>query len=797
MGAQNAPGRPGKERCWTSAAKSAVGSALSDSSRIWFTIADGVLTEIYYPHLDSACIRRMSFVVTDGAEFFCDEQQDTEHRIEWMESGVPAFRLTSRCERFCLEKEILADPSRDTLLLRVRFVALRGQLRDYRLHVLLEPHIGNLGKDNTASLGHYKSVPLLCAERGGQSLALACSTGWHHRSVGFAGVSDGWEDLRRHKQMTWEYSRAEHGTVTLAGEINVPENGVFNLVVGFAGSATAAGHHARAGLVRNFDAAFQDLARRWKEWHAELEELGPGSGGDGRLYRVSATVLHIHEAKDFPGAVIASLSIPWGYARSGNGGGGYHLVWTRDLVESIAGLLAAGAHEVSRRVLGYLAVTQEADGHWCQNMWVDGRPHWTGIQLDEAGFPVLLAERAWRDQAIDRGDLERLWPMIRNALSFIVRNGPATPQDRWETGGGYSPFTLAVEISSLISGAALAEEMGHPEMAEFLRDTADEWNANVERWTYVTGTKLAEEYGIDGYYVWLAGKGSEEEATFPWHVTGIRNPPPGATRWKRAEAISPDALALVRFGLRHPDDPRLLNTIKVIDATLRVETPYGPAWHRYTVDAYGESADGGPFTSAHGGFGRAWPLLTGERAHYELAAGRLDEARRLARTMEAFASDGGMIPEQVWDSDDIPDRRLFCGRPTGSATPLAWAHAEYIKLLRSLRDGEVYDRPPGTYRRYVEEQHDARHATWKFTARDTVLRRGMLLRIATDAPATVHWTSDGWKSTHDSKTSDSGLGIHFVDLPTERMESGEQVEFTFFWPDANRWENRNFAVSIT
>ncbi|MFP3581742.1 hypothetical protein SB659_19475, partial [Arthrobacter sp. SIMBA_036] len=90
------------------------------------------------------------------------------------------------------------------------------------------------------------------------------------------------------------------------------------------------------------------------------------------------------------GAIIASLSIPWGSSKGDDDLGGYHLVWTRDLVETAGGLLAAGAHADALEVLDYLVATQEADGHWVQNSWLDGRPYWKGIQMDETAFPILL-----------------------------------------------------------------------------------------------------------------------------------------------------------------------------------------------------------------------------------------------------------------------------------------------------------------------------------------------------------------------------------------------------------------------
>jgi glucoamylase len=207
--------------------------------------------------------------------------------------------------------------------------------------------------------------------------------------------------------------------------------------------------------------------------------------------------------------------------------------------------------------------------------------------------------------------------------------------------------------------------------------------------------------GIEGYYVRIAPKSVDGAAPFDGTIV-IKNQPIETALRPASATISPDALALVRFGLRRADDPRILNTITAIDHLLKVDLPAGPSWRRYNGDGYGEHADGSAFSGT--GIGRAWPLLTGERAHYEIAAGQLDAASGLARTMERLSSAGGLIPEQVWDGEDIPERELYRGKPTGSAMPLVWAHAEYLKLRRSLADGAVFDRPPQTVARYLGPQ---------------------------------------------------------------------------------------------
>jgi len=309
--------------------------------------------------------------------------------------------------------------------------------------------------------------------------------------------------------------------------------------------------------------------------------------------------------------------------------------------------------------------------------------------MDETALPIVFVDLARREGALEADGVAALWPMVHRAAGFIVRNGPVTQQDRWEEDPGYSPFTLAVEIAALLVAAELAVARGERALARYLRETADAWNASIDRWIYVTDTDWARQIGVDGYYVRI-GPVDEGGAASPLEgFVPIKNRPPDQSTAPAAHLVSPDALALVRFGLRAADDPRIQNTIAVIDALLRVETPNGPSWHRYNGDGYGEHEDGSPFDGT--GTGRLWPLLTGERGHYELAAGRPEAAEKLLRAMEEFANEGGLLPEQVWDTVDISERGLHFGRPAGSAMPSAWSHAEYVKLRRSLADGRGFD----------------------------------------------------------------------------------------------------------
>jgi glucoamylase len=677
----------------------------------------------------------------------------------------------------------------------VRFEALQGALSDYRLFALLSPHLANFGFGNTGWVGDYKGFPMFFAQHDDSTLSLGSSAPWKKMSVGFVGQSDGWQDLSQHFEMVWEYTRAENGNIAFMGEIDLAAcKGEFILAIGFGSIWTEAGQQARSTLFENYDEVRAHYVSQWRNWQQKLLKLDdPLRQND--LYRASTATLRTHESKDFLGGIIASLSIPWGFNKGDEDLGGYHLVWPRDLVETAGALLAAGATNDAVRVLRYLEATQEAAGNWAQNLWLDGRPYWSGIQMDETAFPILLIDLMRREAPEALGKLERWWPVVRNAASFIIRNGPVTQQDRWEEDAGFSPFTLAAEISALLAAAEIADLTGHPEQAQTLRDTADAWNDNIERWTYANGGDLAQQLGIPGYYVRIAPPDTDGAASPTQGFVPIKNKPPGQEGERAYHIISPDALALVRFGLRAPDDPRILNTLRAIDALLAVELPQGPCWYRYNGDGYGEHRDGSAFDGT--GIGRPWPLLAGERGHYALAAGHGDEAEALLTVMEnSTAGASRLLPEQVWDAADIPAVELFRGKPSGSACPLVWAHSEYIKLRRSIRDGKIFDQPPQTVQRYLKEKHVRQIFGWRFNNKTRSVPRNKTLRIVMLSPAVVHWSIDDWRTAHDTNTRDTGLGIHVLDLPTASLPSGGEAVFTFFWPQENRWEGTDFRVKV-
>lgn len=790
-------GWPGIDARWTTSAKSGVGTSLNPSSKVWYSISEGILNEIYYPQVDQACTRDISLIVTDGKEFFSEEKRDTSHFIKHLAKGVPGYHVTNSCKQhhYRIEKEIISDPFRDTLLQRIQFFPMNKKRKDFKLFMLLAPHLGNSGAGNSAWVGDYKGLSMLFAQRADAALALACSIPWKKMSAGFVGTSDGWQDLALHKELAWQFERAENGNVALTGEFDMAEaNGnSFVVALGFGRNVEEAGQRARASILESFESAKTQFISEWEEWQKKLYVTG-NSKNAPKYFNISAAMLRVHESKRHPGGLIASLSIPWGFNKGDDDLGGYHLVWPRDMVQTAGGMLGAKAFKDARRVLNYLMVTQEADGHWSQNMWLDGTPYWKGVQMDQTALPIMLVDLVNRETDLSEAELKLFWPMIRNAAGYLAMHGPVTEQDRWEENAGYSTFTLAVEIAALLIAAEHADMNNEPQLAVYFRETADSWNSNIEKWTYVTGSDLAKFVGVDGYYVRIGPHGTTDEGNFGNDLLTISNRPKGENICPANEMVSPDALALVRFGLRAADDPRILNTIKVIDATLKLDNPLGPVWYRYNRDGYGEQVDGKPFNVT--GIGRPWPLLTGERAHYEIAAGNFVYAEQLLKTLENYANETGLFPEQIWDSPDIPEYGLYLGKASGSAMPLVWAHSEYIKLCRSLKAKKIFDMPTQTRERYLENKTGSDLVIWNFSDKYKCFPKGKTVRIQCHASAKIRWTCDNWATYNDVVTFDTGVGVHYADLTTAHLDHEQKISYTFYWHEAEIWENKNFELSV-
>ena len=467
---------------------------------------------------------------------------------------------------------------------------------------------------------------------------------------------------------------------------------------------------------------------------------------------------------------------------------GYHLVWTRDLVKSVTGLLAAG--DTPLRSLIYLAISQREDGGFYQNFWLDGRPYWMGVQLDEVAFPVLLAWTLWKHNA-----LANFLPfeMVRRACGFLIREGPITAQDRWEEARGYSPSTLAVLIAALICAADFFDYRGDHKTAEFVRDYADFLESHIECWTVTTeGTLVA---GISRHYIRVNPPSADDCADEDPNCGTLRlaNQPPSARyEFPAKEIVDAGFLELVRYGIRSADDPVIKDSLRVVDAVLKVDTPYGPAWRRYNHDGYGQRDDGSSYTGW--GEGRPWPLLTGERGHYEIAAGH--DPSPYLRALENFSQGIGLMPEQIWDGPDLPSSYLRVGGTTDAAMPLLWAHSEYVKLHRSAADGKVFDLVEPAYDRYVGRNGGRKTLEiWKSNRQIHTVPPGTLLRIQATSPFLLHWTTDDWQHSTDTRSQGTAIDIEFVDVPLPEQQK-IPIRFTFLWLEENRWEGKDYTVKV-
>ena len=799
-----APGAPGTPPTWSSSDKDAVGTS-HYSSRVWFTVGRGILNEVYWPHVDRPQIRDLGFIVADDAGFWSEVKRDATHDVHGEGDGVPAITAVHRHPSYELTLRIIADDHADVVRIEARLADLRDAAdpglaaHPLRLYPLLAPHLGFSGLHGRAWVGEHKGRPMLFAQDGPWALALASDPAPVRQSVGYVGASDGWHDFAANGRMTWAYASTGTGNVAGMAEL-VLDGGRAQLALAFGTRPEEAGLEASAALAGPFESAWGEYVANWHGFlRTVVDPPADLPQADRDLYLVSASVLRAHQDRTLPGATVASLSIPWGNTR--NDLGGYHLVWARDLVESAGAVVALGAAATARRTLAYLVASQEPDGHWPQNQWVDGVPYWTGLQLDESAYPLLLAgalrtgashmhgrtgphveafQNLVAQPALDR--------MIARAAGFLARTGPVTSEDRWEETAGLCPSTLAPVVAALVVAADHLPEPG----ASYCLELADDWNASIEDWTYARGTRLAQAHGVDGHYIRIASPDVLAGAPLSTPVT-LRNQPPGSSLVSGDEMVGTDFLALVRFGLRLPDDPRIVSSLAVADALLRTDTPSGPVWHRYTGDGYGEHEDGSAFDGT--GIGRGWPLLVGERGHFELDAGR--DARPYLTAMRRMASRGGMLPEQVWDAAPIPERRLAPGRPSGSAMPLAWAHAEYVKLVRSIALGHSIDRPEAAWRRYRGIAPTPTRATWRFTAARPSMPTGRTLRLEVLAPARVRYSTDGGRRWADLDARDTGLGVWVADIPgSDRLSVGGAVQFTFWWPEAGHWEGRDFRVGV-
>lgn len=675
-----APGAPGIASTWTTGAKQGLGTSASTASKLWYTLGQGIAHELYYPQADMPNVQDLQYIVTDGATFTDEEKVAMTHRVRLADDDSLTYEQvnTDRDGRYRITKTYVTDPARATLLVRTRFQRLSGST-PLQLYVLYNPSLAGSGMGDTGSTVDG----LLQASDGQVASTLAASSGFTQTTSGYSGTaSDGFRDLTANRRLTSTYDAAEQpGNLVQTARVVVGQDTTFTLALGFGATRAESAQNASGSLNAGWSAVATSYQTGWHNYVSSLNPVPASAGGElRRQYLASVMSIKAHEDKTWRGAFVASLTHPWGDASNADAccQHGYHAVWARDLYQMATASLAAGDRAAANRALDYLLnVQRRPDGSYPQNTRLDGTPVWHGLQLDQVAFPTILA---WQLGRTDAATYAKLKP----SAEFISHNGPRTPQERWEEAAGYSPSTLAAEIAGLVCAADIARVNGDPGAADYYLRVGDEWQRNVESWTYTTTGTLASH----GYYERIDGSGNPNDLAQLTIANG------GGTWWEK-DVVDGGFLELVRLGVKRADDPHVVNSLRVVDSTIRVAAPQGGLWYRYNHDGYGETSDGRPYTGA--GIGRLWPVLTGERGEYAVAAGQA--AGPYLTTMAGSSGDGLQIPEQVWDRADA--HGFTFGQATGSATPLSWAHGQFVRLAVSIDAGRNVETPSVVAQRYA------------------------------------------------------------------------------------------------
>jgi glucoamylase len=689
-----APNSPGNPLNWSRADKDAVGTARSLASLFWYTVAGGIITEVYYPNVDTPQVRDFQLIISDGATFFHDFSKDFTHQVTLLEKDAQAIHITSvaKGQPYTIEQDIITDPTSSCLLVRTTLIGEQTFLDNLHVYALLAPHIGGYGAGNSAYIARTTQGDRLVANRGHYWAALGVDCGFGFTSCGFVGQNDGWTDIVFNKRLPlWHYDSALNGYVALTGEINRAGKNEFVLALAFCfdeatsitpstpNSALAAVSESLASPFEAPGEIYNHLNEFLKGWRQAVPTpfvpVAGTTGNDNFLFNRSRNILLSHEDKIANGALVASLSIPWGQTVT-DLACGYHMVWPRDMCQSATALLAAGETDVALRCLIFLAESQSSDGSFHQKFFIDGEP-WTSdfVQLDEYSFPIILAYRL--SQA---GLLQQFNPkgMVLAAAGALIKYGPSTQQERWEELEGYSPSTLAVNIAALICAADLAEhKWAEPATAQFLREYADFLQTHLHPWCVTTESTLVP--GITTHYIRILPthvKGGGRDFNFPENPNSVKVTVSGQEHNAR-DIVDAGFLELVRYGICTADDPIIEASVKVVDAIIKKDLPGGPGFYRYNYDSYGQGSQGQDWhDNSNFGLGHPWPLLTGERGHYELATGdiakaklyksecRIPTVKILVRPWPKIGLHRhGLMPAAPWPSTSLEDG-TSCSRMT-------------------------------------------------------------------------------------------------------------------------------------
>jgi glucoamylase len=695
--AADAPGAQGIGSAWTTGAKQGLGTSVNVDSKVWYTIAQGILTEIYFPTVDVPNVQDLQLIVSDGSTFVDLERDATHHKVELVDSQALTYRQINDAKsgKYRITRTLVTDPDRPTVLMETRFQALSGG--PYQVYVLYNPSLSNSGMFDTAAT----AGDALVVSEGSIASALVSSVGFTKMSNGYSGTSsDGLVDLNAHKQLTSEFDNAPTpGNVVQIGQVGIGNDTTFTLALGFGDTRQRAVTNAKDSLTTGFAAVRQKYEAGWHTYLAALKPA-PNSVSSNNLttqYHVALMTLKAHEDKTFRGANIASLTIPWGQAVNADNccTAGYHAVWARDLYQVATAQLAAGDTEAANRSLDYLlTVQQRPDGSFPQNTLLDGTPVFGSLQMDEVAFPIILA---WQLSRTDPAT----WGKLQRSADFIVNRGPTTPQERWEEEGGFSPSTVAAEIAGLVCAADIADKNGDIASKDRYLRTADDWQRNIEAWTFTTSGPHANHR----YFIRIDNNHNPNDGA----ALEINN---GGGVQDERSIVDAGFLELIRLGVKPASDPEIAESLPEVDAVIRVSTPNGDMYYRYNHDGYGERENGDPFTGA--GTGRLWPVFNGERGEYELLAGNPNKAIEHLKIMARAANEGFMIPEQAWDRQDGKGKFVF-GEGTDSATPLAWSMAQFVRLALSIDAGKPVELPAVVEDRYSQPSEAVAQVTFNVT----------------------------------------------------------------------------------
>ena len=740
-----APGGPGVSATWGPSEKSFLGTSTTTTSSVYFTGYRGIVSEIFYPVLDTANSVDLQFLVGDTAKTFVDEEKLQNYTVGQAHNRSMRWNVTTNntAHNWSITKNVFTDPARNTLVMRVTLNTFNGKkVGDFNLYTLHNPSMDNSGGGDISQTLSSAGRTMLVASQGSRASALAVSSPWKLSSgvpmvsSGFVGASDGWTDLlggASDKTMTWNYDSATNGNVAQMGWIDIGSptatTASVDVVLGFGTTTANAMTAANGTLGSNLTTTQSTYDSGWQTYTNGLSNQG--GLADDQYYLAAMSLNSIQDKTN--GAMIAGMGTPWGESNGDGNNGGYHLVWSRDLFKFANALLTAGDVASARDATTYMFNTlrQSSDcgiaeynapgcpqgysriGRFPQNAWVSGWQYWQGTQMDEQAMPIILAWRTYKlGDAATKTTVNGLWPKIKQTADFIVTTGPWTHQERWEEQAGYSPSTIAAEIAGLVSAAEFAKLNSDTTSAAKYLAAADHWQQRLDDWTFTT----AGVFGDGQYYVRInpattsnAGVGPQKyNPTFgPNTNANIQDKNGGGARDQK-RVLDGGFLELVRMGVKRATDPTILATIPEYDAVLKQTIAgKGDAWFRYNYDGYGEDNSGNNFNGT--GRGRLWPIFTAERGMYEIAKTGVGSSGNAYRTtVKAFSTAQGFVPEQVWnDSTTLSGDWVTtlpggytAGTPTKSMAPLNWAMGEYISLVAAINASKVADILPEVCGRY-------------------------------------------------------------------------------------------------